>query len=277
MSRPMTLPCLRDVIRVAVTQLADAGVSSPRHDAERLAAYASGELWSDLWSVMDEPFEGPVGERFRGLIARRSAGEPLAYITGSTVFYGLTIACGPGALVPRPETETLVDAALELIDGTPEPVVVDIGCGTGAIALAIAMQRRDARVIATDISEDALAYARANARGLGCDVSFSTGDLFDAVPSDLRGGVDLIVSNPPYVPAGTALPADVLAEPAVALFAGPDGDETLTRIVRAAPDWLARNGAIALEIGEERQSAVLAGGRVRDDLTGRPRVVWARY
>lgn len=264
-------------LHTATQRLGRAGIATPRYDAERLAAFALGVRWSDLMSRVDDDrnFDTSVRRTLERVLARREAGEPLAYIEGVRGFYGLDLACGRGVLVPRPETETVVDVALELLDGIDAPVVVDIGTGTGAIALAIASKRADAEIVATDISEEALAYARQNARALALDVWFAAGDLYDAVPHPLRGRVDLIVSNPPYVREGTELPPDVRAEPPLAVFAGPDGTDVLERIVAGSRDWLKPRGAIVLEIGDAAQADVLTGAEVRDDLTGRPRVVWA--
>jgi release factor glutamine methyltransferase len=250
--------------------LGAAGVMTPRFDAERLAAHALGLSWSELMGRLDEPVDATTARTLERVLTRRENGEPLAYIEGVRGFYGLDLGCGPGVLVPRPETETVVDVALELIEGVADPVVVDLGTGTGAIAFAIASTRPDAELVATDISDEALAYARDNAKALGLDVWFAAG------PVELRGRVDLIVSNPPYIRDGVELPADVRAEPAVALYAGPDGTDVLRRIAADARAWLKPGGAMVLEIGDAEQADVLAGGTVRDDLTGRPRVVWAR-
>ena len=266
---------LRGWLPGASHRLGAAGVMTPRFDAERLAAYALGVSWSELMTRLDEVLETLTMRTLERVLARRANGEPLAYIEGVRGFYGLELGCGPGVLVPRPETETVVDVALELIEHVARPVVVDIGTGTGAIALAIASKRSDAEVVATDISEEALAYARDNAKALGLDVWFACGDLFDAVPQELRGRVDLVVSNPPYVRDGTELPPDVRAEPPVALYAGPDGTDVLKRIADGAAEWLKPDGAVVLEIGDGTQACVL-GGSVRADLSGRPRVVWKR-
>jgi release factor glutamine methyltransferase len=260
----------------ASARLGSAGVMAPRFDSERLAAHVLGVSWSDLMLRLDEPLDASTLRTLERVLARRAAGEPLAYIEGVRGFYGLELGCGPGALVPRPETETVVDVVLELIADVPSPVVVDIGTGTGAIALAIASQRSDAEVVATDISDDALAYARDNAKALGLDVWFAHGDLFDAVPDELRGRVDLIASNPPYVREGAELPPDVRAEPDVALFAGADGTDVLRRIAAGAGGWLKRGGALVLEIGDAEQACIVPNGTVCNDLTGRPRVVWTR-
>jgi release factor glutamine methyltransferase len=262
----------------ASKRLADSGHAAPRFDAERLAAHVLGVSWSDLWiDEMSKPLDGTTTAALDAVLRRRLAGEPLAYIQGSRVFYGLELECGPGVLVPRPETETLVDVGLELIAGITTPVVVDIGTGSGAIALAIASKRTDAEVIATDVSEEALAFARRNGASLGIDVWFAAGDLFEAVPDEVRGRVDLLVSNPPYVPEGAGVPTDVRSEPSVAVFGGEIGNDVLERIVAAAPQWLRPGGALAMEIGEGYQADVLPGAEVRKDHTDRPRVIWRRF
>lgn len=265
-------------LHAATSRLADAGIATPRFDAERLAAHVLGISWSGMWkSHMDRPIDGPTWSSLDAVVARRAGGEPLAYIQGSRVFYGLEFECGPGVLVPRPETETLVDVSLELIEGVASPVVIDVGTGAGGIALAIASKRPDAEVVATDISDDALAYARRNAAALGLDAWFACGDLFDGVPAELRGRVDLVVSNPPYVPDGAGVPPDVHSEPHVAVFAGDIGNDILMRVVAESGSWLRPGGAIALEIGMGYQADVLPGAEVRNDHTDRPRVIWRRF
>jgi len=206
------------------------------------------------------------------LLSRRLHGEPLAYIVGSVVFYGLEIGCGPGVLVPRPETETLVDVALELIAGVRAPKVCDVGTGTGCVAIAIARQRPDAIVQATDISLDALAWAKRNVARHAVDVELVHGSL-------PRRGCDLVVSNPPYIALGTKLPADLGAEPDEALFAGPRGDEMLLLLAEEAK----RHRAAAFEVGTPDQAdamvsllSQLGTAGVRDDHTNRPRCVWLK-
>ncbi len=272
------LRSLEHWLQAASARLDLAGVATPRYDAERLAAFALGVTWSGMWaSVPDRQLDAADIARLEALLARREAGEPLAYIEGIRGFYGLDLECGPGVLVPRPETELLVDIALELIDGVASPVVVDVGTGSGAVALAIASKRPDAEVIATDISDDALAYARRNATALEIDVRFAVGDLFDAVPDEVRGKVDLVVANPPYVPVGAGVAPDVHAEPPVAVFSGEIGNDVLERIVADLPNWLRPGGAVALEIGAPYQADVLQGAEVRSDLNDRVRVIWRRF
>jgi release factor glutamine methyltransferase len=251
-----------------------------------MAAHALGCSWSELWSRLAQPLEAATRSRLERLLARRAEGEPLAYLLGTAVFYGLELECGPGVLVPRAETEVLVEVTLELLENRPGPFVVDVGTGTGAIGLAVASQRADARVWATDRSPDALGYARRNAARLGLAVHLVAGDLLSPLGAEAKGTVDALVSNPPYVPAGRTdlLAPDVLAEPAEALYAGPRGDEVMLRLADEAPGCLAPGGVFVCEVGTPVQAATLlerlgtwdAAG-VRDDLNGRPRVVWARW
>ncbi len=272
---------LADWIRNAEALLDGARCASPRHEAERLAAHGLGVTWGELWTRLRDPVDREVLDV---LLERRRSGEPLAYILGSVVFCGVELECGPGVLVPRPETETLVDVALELIASQRAPVVVDIGTGTGAIAIAIASARPDAFVWATELSEPARRYAERNIVRSGLNVALVSGDLFDALPANLRGRCDLVVSNPPYVPAGADVPPDVLAEPRGAVFAGPRGDEVLRRLARGAHQWVGPCGAFAFEIGADEQAEAVADELrgfgpvgVRTDHIDRPRVVWARH
>jgi release factor glutamine methyltransferase len=213
---------------------------------------------------------------FRDLVHRRSAGhEPVAYLLGSKGFRHIDLAVDPRVLIPRPETELLVEAGLELPGGAR---VADVGTGSGAVALALKHERPDLQVLATDVSGDALDVARANAARLGLDVAFAQGDLLDAVD----GEVDAILSNPPYVQDGARLAPDILRhEPPGALFAGADGLDVVRRLV---PQAAARAGLVALEIGEGQADAVarlmreagMATVEVRRDLAGIERVVVGR-
>ncbi|HYZ92480.1 MAG TPA: HemK/PrmC family methyltransferase [Actinomycetota bacterium] len=258
--------------------LRTAGCPSPRFDAERLAAHGLGLAWGDLWTRLRDELD-PA--RLDGLLDRRRSGEPFGYIVGSVVFCGIEIECGPGVLVPRPETETLVDVALELIAERESPVVVDIGTGTGAVAIAIARARPDAEVWAADLSQDAVRYAERNVRGTNTRVRVVQGDLYDALPTELERRCDLVVSNPPYVPLGAEVGFDVGAEPHEAVYAGPVGDEMLKRLADGAARWVSRGGHIAYEIGSPSQGRYdlpedFGPWTTRFDHTGRPRVVWAR-
>ena len=214
------------------------------------------------------------------LAHRRAAGEPLQYLTGIAGFRHLELAVGSGVLVPRPETEQVAQRALDLLpDGG---TLVDIGTGSGAIALSVAHERRDVRVWATEISPDALRWARANRDRLKLPVEILEGDLFTPLPSDLRGRIDVIVANPPYVGEDErgSLPRDVVDhEPELALFAD-DGLSVISRLVEQAPHWLAAGGWLVLEISERHPNEVeglLRGAGFRDvfieqDLAGKARI-----
>ena len=233
------------------------------------------------------------------MVERRLRGEPLQYVLGVWGFRRLDLVVDRRVLIPRPETEVVVEVALEelgrlgglgpAVHDRAEPVVVDLGTGSGAIALSVALEAPRARVWGTDRSPDALAVARANLAGMGGRVAprvrLVEGDWYDALPGELRGGVDLIVSNPPYVAAGEPLPAEVAEwEPAGALVAGPTGLEDVARILAGAPSWLRRPGAVVVEIAPHQAEAAAARAveagfdevDVRPDLAGRLRVLVAR-
>lgn len=212
---------------------------------------------------------------------RRATGEPLQYILGSAHFRDLRLVVQPDVLIPRPETEILVERALSRL---PQGgMVVDIGTGCGAIGLSIAHERPDATVLATDVSEPAVACARQNAEIVGVDVEFHTGDLFAALPDALRGTLDLVVSNPPYVADSDRafLSPDIVEhEPHVALFAGADGLDVTRRLVADARGWLKPGGWLLFEIAESSGNRVkeLLGGwgyaevAIHPDLGGRDRM-----
>lgn len=229
---------------------------------------------------------GPDTEAaFRQLLQRRVGGEPLQYILGSAEFYGLELAVGPGVLIPRPETERLVDFALEFC--ASGVAVCDLCTGSGGIALALANQRpRLAAAYATDLSAEALGYARGNAERLGLAVTFLQGDLFAPLPAGSRFAV--VTANPPYVSAGAyeTLPAEVKDhEPRLALWAGHDGLAVVRRIARESPRFLIPGGVVLCEISAEQGAAarrLFAGAgfdpvAVRQDYSGRDRVVVAHW
>jgi release factor glutamine methyltransferase len=215
------------------------------------------------------------------LVARREAGEPLQYVVARWGFRTLDLYVDRRVLIPRPETEVVAGVAIEL---QPD-VVVDLGTGSGAIACALAVETKASRIIATDASAKALEVARANVAALGqpaLRVEVYEGDWFAAVPPDLRGAIDVIVTNPPYIGEGEELPSEVIDwEPRPALIAGPTGLEAIERIVRESREWLRPGGALVAEIAPHQRDAVLAMCRdhasvdVRKDLTGRDRVLVA--
>lgn len=260
----------REALALAAGELGRAGVDGPELDAEVLLAAA---LLTDRTALFLDPtrvLSQAEADRFRALVAQRAEHEPVAYLTGRRGFRHLELVVDRRVLIPRPETEHVVEAALELPQGAR---VVDVGTGSGAIALALKHERPDLDVTGTDVSAEALEVARGNAERLGLDVRWVCGDLL--VPP----GVDAVVSNPPYVADGAPLPPDVRRyEPHTALFAGVDGLAVYRRLVPrlAAP-------FTALEVGAGQAAAVrsmLEGVGMRtevvDDLAGIPRVVVGR-
>jgi release factor glutamine methyltransferase len=224
------------------------------------------------------------------MVERRLAGEPIQYVLGHWAFRRLDLMVDSRVLIPRPETEVVVDHALNELDRLrPDGggVVVDLGTGSGAIGLAIAVERPGVRSVLTDISEDALAVARANLAGVGmagANVEVHGGSWFDALPAELSGHVDVIVSNPPYVATNEELPSSVRDwEPATALLAGPGGRDDLDVLVSGAELWLRPGGTLILEMSPTQTADVAQLARDRDfevaihqDLAGRERLIVAR-
>lgn len=215
-------------------------------------------------------------------LCQRCAGTPLQHLTGEQAFRRIVLDVRPGVFVPRPETEILVEVALRLLGSEDGPVVVDVGTGTGAVALAVKDERPDATVLATDLSPEAVDLALANAARLELEVSVLQGDLLDPLPPELRGWVDLVVSNPPYVTPEEygELPAEVRADPALALIGGTPVYE---RLAEDAARWLRDGGLLAVEIGSGQGDAVVevlhrsfTDVRVEQDLAGRDRVATGR-
>jgi len=270
-----------EVVRRASGYLARHGVESPDATAERLLLSVLGTDRARLYS-RSEPLGPDEARRFGRALCLRCAGTPVQHLTGDQAFRRLDLEVRPGVFVPRPETEIVVEHALAAIRDVVSPVVVDVGTGTGAVALAIADETSGARVLATDRSIDAVALARANATRLRLEVEVLEGDLLAPLPPDLVGGVDLVVSNPPYLTEEEhrELPPEVRADPRLALVGGL---AVIERIVGDAVRWLRPDGALVLEIGATQGDAVRerlhASGyrdvRVERDLTGRDRVAIA--
>lgn len=216
------------------------------------------------------------------LAARRLAGEPLQYLEGSAAFTDFEVVVDARVLVPRPETEGLFELAAGAVDD-PD-LIVDLGTGSGVLAIALARRFPRAAVHATDLSRQALELAESNAASLGVQIRFHLGDLFAALPASLAGRVDLIVSNPPYVAESEweSLPPDVRREPPTALVAGPRGTEVLAGIAAGAGEWLRRGAILVCEIGEEQATPLvpmfgrLGSVEIRRDLTGRDRYLLVR-
>ncbi len=247
------------IISEAAERLRAASVADARLEAELLLAHAAGTDRAHLVARLKDPLEAATIGAFRRTLARRLAHEPLAYITGHREFYGIDILCGPAALVPRPESELLVDLALAEVRARGAALrIADVGTGSGAIACAVAAHAPGARVCAVDVSSAALALARRNveALGLGGRVDVGQGDLLGGL-----GALDLVVANLPYVSASEwrGLQPEVRDfEPRGALVAGPAGSEVNARLIAQAPAHLAPGGLLALEIGDTH-AAVLSG------------------
>jgi release factor glutamine methyltransferase len=271
------------VVRRAADYLERHDVDSPLPTAEQLLASVLGTDRAGIYR-RDEPLRGPEAKAFGRALCRRCDGVPTQHLTGETGFRHLSLLVRAGVFVPRPETEVVVDAALQTLEGVPAPVVVDVGTGTGAIALAIKQERPDARVWAVDRSSDAVALARHNAGRLDLDVEVLESDLLQGLDAGETGPLDLVVSNPPYIEpdAYLSLPRDVRADPMKALvggvsFYGPLCSQSAGR--------LQAGGSLVVEIGEGQAEAVCgtaldAGAvqvSVRADLAGRDRVVTATW
>lgn len=252
-----SLPLL-EVLRGAESYLAGRGVESPRLNAEHLLARALGLKRMELYLQFDRPLGEEERAPLREMVRRRGAREPLQHILGTAEFHGRVFACDRRALIPRPETEQLVEIALELARGFAAPAVLDVGTGSGVIALTLALELPGAEVHATDISPDALALAAENAGRLGLEgrVTMTAADLLPAA----GGPFHLIVANLPYIPTGdlAALAPEVRADPALALDGGPDGLQAIRALAPAAAPRLAPGGALLLEIGAGQAAAVAA-------------------
>ncbi|MGH8936679.1 MAG: N5-glutamine methyltransferase family protein [Acidimicrobiia bacterium] len=281
-------PSLSLPLRGRVGEGGGLGWGIPAHEARRLRAVAGRQAG------------------FEELVDRRRAGEPLQYLEGTVQFGRLELLADRRALIPRPETELLWEMAVQALQGSlplwgrvgdgqgslplwgrvgEGAVVVDLCTGSGNLALALKHAFPAAQVYATDISEEALSLAEANASRTGLEVELLRGDLFEPLPPELRGRVDLLVANPPYVSEAEFgdLPPEVRDhEPYQALVAGPRGDEVVRRVIEEAPGWLRADGLLFCEIAESLLPLPMGGGwgegtlAIRPDLTGRPRVLVAR-
>ncbi len=275
-------------------------VPSPAVDARRIVEQASGHEGAAFHDGLDEPATERGVAFFDRMLERRAAGEPLQYVLGRWAFRHLDLFVDARVLIPRPETEVVAGLALAELDriraarstaedaGAERLVAVDLGTGSGAIGLSLAFERPWTEVWLTDRSPDALAVARANCSGIGrhgTRVTIAEGSWFAALPADLRGGIDVLVSNPPYVAASDPLPAEVADwEPADALVPGDTGLEAVEEIVATAPAWLRPDGALVVEHGDTQGPAAVAlalaagftDAVTARDLTGRDRALVAR-
>ena len=270
-----------EVLRRAADYLDRHGVQSPHATAEVLLIHVLQTDRAGLYT-RTQGLDAREARMFGRAICQRCTGTPVQHLTGEQAFRRLLLEVRPGVFVPRPETEVLVEHALDALGGLEGPVVVDTGTGTGAIALAIKDECPGAKVFATDRSPESVELAAANAERLGLDVTVLEGDLLQPLPADLRGWVDLIVSNPPYVPPEDLddLPPEVRGDPPLALV---DDGTIYERLAGESLRWLRTGGTLAVEIDARRGADVAEALRrdfvdvlVETDLAGRDRVVVAR-
>ncbi len=278
---------LKVVVDSATIRLREAGVPSPAHDAVALAAHLLAIEPAEVRRLMALGWgDAPAG--YDDLVTERAHRIPLQHLTGVAPFRGLELAVGPGVFVPRPETEMLVDLAMNHLDTLPgRPILVDLCTGSGAIAFGVKDEAPNVQVYAVEVSPDALSWAELNQGRLGIDVTLVLGDARDAL-AQLDGSVDVVTANPPYIPPGR-LPLEPEVrdhDPSLALYGGgPDGLELPTAVARRAARLLRPGGVFVMEHADTQRDAVLAlladqgcwaPTADLDDLTGRPRVVVAR-
>jgi release factor glutamine methyltransferase len=281
----------RRLFEEAVDRLDRAGVTSPAVDARRIVEEAAGVEPGDYHGTLDEPATRRGVARFDEFLARRARGEPLQYVLGRWGFRALDLYVDERVLIPRPETEVVaglvIEEARSRSAASREVLVADLGTGSGAIALSVAVECPRTVVFATDRSPGALAVARANLAGVGraaTRVSILEGSWFDALAEPLRGSLDIVVSNPPYVADDEELPLDVARwEPTEALRAGPTGTEQIECLIEQVGDWLTPDGVFIVELAPHQAATMADRGRalgyrvsVHGDLTGRDRALVAR-
>lgn len=264
---------VREILRRGALRLKESAILSARLEAELLLAHVLKVARLDLHAAGERTLAAAETEAFEALLDRRARGEPVAYLTGRKEFYSLDLKVTRDVLVPRPETEMLVDRALEL---RPKRLL-DLGTGSGCIAVACALHLKGCDVTATDVSPKALAVARENAHRHGARVRFLEGDLYAALPAGER--FDVIASNPPYVRAAAAARV-ATHEPLLALDGGREGLSLLARVIEGAPRFLAPQGTLLCEIGEDQEADALrlaaghfASAEVAKDLAGQPRLL----
>ena len=245
-----------EVVQSTTAYFKKRGIETPRLNAEHLLAHSLGCKRLELYLQFERDLSEDELAPLREFVRRRGQGEPLQHLLGTVEFCGSTFLCDKRALVPRPETEQLVELLKSEIRNR-KSVILDVGTGSGVIALSLAAQFPDSEVVATDVSEEALALAHENATRLGIDrVRFVKSDLLQNV----EGKFDLIVANLPYIAIGdrSSLSREVLHDPEIALFGGEKGDELMRALIDAAPNYLQANGLLALEIGINQHEALIA-------------------
>lgn len=290
---PAELKTVRELVQVTADWFAARELESPRLNAERLLGDVLGLTRLELYLHHDRPLTPEETDRFRALVKRRGAGEPLQTLIGETQFHSRSFKVEAGVFIPRPETELLVERCVGLLTGGTSsllaPVAVEVGCGSGVIGVSLAAEIPRLHVWATDVNPAAVALTETNARRLGvaARVEALHGRGFEPLPRHLRGGVHLLVSNPPYIAAGVIATLDrevVEHDPREALDGGPDGLDAYRMLAAQAGTWLAPDGLLALEIGHDQGDAVpeifaVAGFtdlRMEKDYNGQARTVIGR-
>ena len=269
-----------EVLKLATDHFQKHGSDSARLDAEVLLAHTLGLRRLDLYLKFDRPLSEAELSKYRSLTAKRAKGEPVAYLVGHKEFMGLDFVVTPAVLVPNPDTEVLVQRAVEIAREAVRPLrVADVGTGSGCIAIAIAHYAQNAEVVASDVSQEALEVAAQNvaAYGLGERVKLICGDLM----APFTGSFDIVCANLPYVASGSHLAPEVVAQPAGALYADERGSALITRLLDEAPARLNAGGHVLAELDPSITSSVVdaakqfAGHRIHRDLAGHERVLEA--
>jgi release factor glutamine methyltransferase len=272
---------IMEAVQKAAAYFARRGIPSARLDAEVLLAHVLKLERIDLYIQHDRPLLRGEIDAYRKLLQERTRGVPVPYLTGRREFFSREFFVNPSVLIPRPETELLVEAAADWCKGREGPLIVDVGTGSGIIAITLALLLPGSKVVGVDISEEALAVARRNADYHQVEVEFRRGDLLSPL-QDLRGRIDAIVSNPPYIAAGEweELPREVRQEPAAALLGGADGLDFYRRLLLEGAAMVVSGGLLAVEVGwgQAERVAAMAGDlwRVKEiipDYAGIPRVI----
>lgn len=284
--KPESLLTVGEALTFAGRLLRAGDSETPALDATVLLAAVLGCDRTELYRRSERTLTEMERRHFEQLVRVRLEGQPVAYLTGHREFMGLDFVITPEVLVPRPETELIVEEALRILAGAPvQPIIVDVGTGSGAIAVSLARQVPRACVMAVDLSEAALSVARRNAQRHRVIVDFLLGDLLEPIPAALAGQIDLITANLPYIPTAEidTLSSAVRSEPRLALDGGPDGLDLYRRLIPQAYRFLCPGGDLLFEVGPEQGRSALAmvsgphwESRVMLDLAGRDRVVSAR-
>ncbi len=277
-----------EAIKIATDKLSSAGVSSPSVDAELLSCFVLGIARSELTLqvVTEQTFPDDKLEKFFSVLDRREKREPLQHITGTAAFRHLELEVGPGVFIPRPETEQLVELAIKNLEGISAPVIVDLCSGSGAIAISLFTELEGANVYSVELSSEAFGFLTRNYQKYGLDLASAKNEHLSTALEGLQGKVDLVISNPPYIP-DAAIPLELevqLHEPSLALYGGQDGLDVIRQISTRALYLLKPGGLILLEHADTQAGAIselllISGWQEvvsRQDLSGKNRMILAR-